>query len=47
MAYKKNPIMRLGNPQIDPMTGMSIETTMVPPQIAPMSGGFTDRKSVV
>jgi len=41
MAYKKNPIMRLGNPQIDPMTGMPIETTMVPPQIAPMGGGFT------
>jgi hypothetical protein len=41
MAYTKNPIMRLGNPQIDPMTGQPIQTTMVPPQMAPMGGGFT------
>lgn len=41
MAYTKNPIMRLGNPQIDPMTGQPMQTTMVPPQMAPMGGGFT------
>ena len=43
MAYnkQKNPIMRLGNPQIDPMTGQPMQTTMVPPQMAPMGGGFT------
>lgn len=38
---KTNPIMRLGNPQLDPMTGLPIQTTMVPPQMAPMGGGFT------
>lgn len=41
MAYTKNPIMRLGNPQIDPMTGQPMQTTMVPPQMAPIGGGFT------
>ena len=41
MAYTKNPIMRLGKPQIDPMTGQPMQTTMVPPQMVPMNGGFT------
>jgi hypothetical protein len=43
MTYnkQKNPVMRLGNPQIDPMTGQPMQTTMVPPQMAPMGGGFT------
>ena len=43
MAYnkQKNPIMRLGNPQIDPMTGQPMQTTMAPPQMTPMGGGFT------
>lgn len=44
MAYneQKNPIMRMGTPpEVDPITGMPVQTTMVPPQIAPMGGGFT------
>ena len=42
MAYTKNPIMRMGTPpEVDPITGMPVQTTMVPPQMAPMGGGFT------
>ena len=42
MAYKTNPIMRMGVPApVDPITGMPIETTMVPPQAKQIGGGFT------
>lgn len=44
MAYNKqnNPIMRMGLPTpVDPITGMPIETTMIPPQAKQMGGGFT------
>lgn len=45
MAYNKqnNPIMRLGNPQIDPITGYPVQTTLVPPRLAPIDGGFTPK----
>lgn len=45
MTYNKqtNPIMRLGaEAQLDPLTGMPVQTTMVPPRVSPVVGGFTN-----
>ena len=46
MTYNKqtNPIMRLGaEPQLDPLTGMPVQTTMAPPRFSPVVGGFADQ----
>ena len=43
MAYN-NPMMRVGQPPLDPMTGLPVEdVTMVPPRYSPVAGGFTEK----
>ena len=45
MAYNKsnNPIMRLGGElPVDPLTGMPVQTTLSPPRVSPIAGGFSE-----